>query len=40
MGCISDVFGIFGFQVKKKKKHLLKGGVLGILRKYDIFGMN
>ena len=32
---ISDAFGIFGFQVlKKKKKDLLKGDVLAILRNY------
>ena len=37
-GFISDAFRIFRLDVKKKSsKHLLKGGVVDILRNYDMF---
>ena len=37
-GFICDAFRIFRLDVKKKSsKHLLKGGVLDILRNYDMF---
>ena len=32
LGLISDAFRIFVYRFKKKRKHLLTGGVLGIFR--------